>query len=105
MSHARSARTSPFRTLPTPYFFSHRPLAGYDYFFEPLRHKVREEDLLSNRGGRFDKPLHPSGICHLPFTTIERNTLTIGIKLHFENIVEKDNIGKIPIARRAWWFF
>ena len=30
--------------------------------FEPPRHKGREEDLLSNRGSRFDKPLHPSGI-------------------------------------------
>ena len=35
--------------------------------FEPQRHKGRKEDLLSNRGGRFDKPLHPSGnpIYHL----------------------------------------
>ncbi len=60
--------------------------------------------MLRPAGARFDKPLHPSGNSMKLFSTIERNTLTIDTKIHFENIAEKDHIGKIPIARRACWF-
>ena len=49
-------------------------LYGSLFFFifnHPLRsrHKVRKENPLPNRNGRFDKPFNPSGISIEPFTT------------------------------------
>ena len=38
------------------------------------------------------------------FSTIERNTLTIDTKIHFENIVEKDSIGKIRVSMNIFKF-